>query len=276
MSVVITHYRTPDVLTRCLEALFATESTRLDDVVVVDGDADEELGPSLAARFPQVRYVPVPANVGFGALVNIGMQSTTSPYVLVLNADVRADADCLEALCAHLDATPDCAVAAPMLRNDDGSIQNSTFRFHRPLTVVHRRTPTGRTRAGRQEQERFLDSARRNAAIAAAEPMDVDWVLGAAMAVRRAAVDEVGLMDAAYFLYFEDVDWCLRFWQQGWRVQYLPTARAEHSHGRASAHGGVLGPLLNPLTRRHIRSAVRFFAKHGMHPNRGSRAIATS
>ena len=268
MSVVITHYRTPEVLYRCLDRLMAVPSDRLADVVVVDGDPLDRLDEECTRRWPRVRYVAVPANVGFGGLVNIGVRSTRSSYVLVLNADVRIDAGCLEELCAHLDATPDCGLVAPQLRNDDGSLQDSTFAFHRPLTVLHRRTPLGQTRPGQNELERFLDRGRRDAAVAGGQPLDVDWVLGAAMGVRRSAIDEVGPMDSSYFLYFEDVDWCFRFWQAGWRVTYLPTARGDHSHGRASAQGGALAPLLNPLTRRHIRSAVRFFVKHGSHPIR--------
>jgi hypothetical protein len=79
---------------------------------------------------------------------------------------------------------------------------------------------------------------------------------------------DVGLMDERYFLYFEDVDWCLRCWQAGWKVQYLPTATCRHAHGRASASGGLLGLVTNPLTRTHLTSAIRFFRKYGRRPTR--------
>lgn len=276
ISVVITHYRSPDVLLRCLGSITGSPSDRLGSVVVVDGEAGDDLGPRLAALHPAVRYVPVPTNVGFSALVNIGMACTDSPYVLVLNADVCLGADSLDALAAHLDATPACGLVAPALRNEDGSLQHSTFRFYRPSTVAYRRTPLGRTAAGRAEQERFLDRARRDEAVATGRPLEVDWVLGAAMAVRRTAVAQVGPMDAGYFLYFEDVDWCLRFWSSGWQVHYLPTTAAVHAHGRASARGGVLAPLLNPLTRTHIRSAVRYFARHGRSADPRAQHLAAS
>ena len=263
VSVVITHYRSPEVLMSSLDALAVSGSERLGEVLVVDSEAQPDLALDLAAHSLGVRYVPFAANVGFGALVNRGLLSSTCPYVLVLNADVLVDPGCIDTLAAHLDADPTCGMAAPLLRNTDGSLQHTAFRFHRPTTIAYRRTPLGRTAPGRAELDRFLDRDRLEQAVLDQEALPADWVLGAAMCVRREALADVGEMDATYFLYFEDVDWCLRFWQEGWAVHYLPTAGCQHRHERASARGGVLGLVTNPLTRRHIRSAVRFFRKHG-------------
>jgi hypothetical protein len=128
--------------------------------------------------------------------------------------------------------------------------------------------PLARLPRGRKELARFLDRSTLDGAVAAGRPMDIDWGLGASILVRRTAWDQVGPMDVAYFLYFEDVDWCLRCWQAGWKVQYLPTATCRHAHGRASASGGLLGLVTNPLTRTHLTSAIRFFRKFGLRPTR--------
>lgn len=268
VAVVITHYRSPQVLLRCLDALASVHDARVGQVIVVDSEAQPDLHPLVDGHRLDVTYVPVPRNVGFGALVNRGLLASTDEYAMVLNADVRVDDGCLDALAAHLDADPTCGMAAPQIRNDDGSLQHTTFRYYRPATVAYRRTPLGRTTAGHRELERFLDRERLERAVDLREPMTADWVLGAAMCVRRSALADVGEMDASYFLYFEDVDWCLRFWQGGWQVHYLPRAGCHHTHGRASAAGGVLAALTNPLTRRHIRSAARFFRKHGLRAQR--------
>lgn len=268
VAVVITHYRSPAVLLRCLDAIADVGDARRGQVLVVDSEAQPELRPLVDAHRLDVTYVPVPRNVGFGALVNRGLLASTDEYAVVLNADVRVDDGCLDTLAAHLDADPTCGMVAPQIRNDDGSLQHTAFRYYRPATVAYRRTALGRTAAGRTELERFLDRGRLEAAVVREEPMTADWVLGAAMCVRRAALADVGEMDASYFLYFEDVDWCLRFWQGGWAVHYLPAAGAHHTHGRASAAGGPLAALTNPLTRRHIRSAARFFRKHGLRAQR--------
>jgi len=265
VAVVITHYRSPEVLDASLRAIAAAGDERLEEVVVVDCEAgsSRDLEQRLAQEHPWVSYVPARTNVGFGALVNAGLIRTRAEYVLVLNADVRLSSGTVDALAAHLDADPSCGLVAPLLRNEDGSLQHTVFRYHRPSTIAYRRTPLGRTSAGRRELDRFLDRDALERAVLDGRAVEADWVLGAAMCVRRSAVERVGAMDAAYFLYFEDVDWCLRFWQDGWAVHYLPTAAATHDHGRASAEGGVLAALRNPLTRVHIRSAVRFFRKHG-------------
>lgn len=268
VSVVVTHYRSPEVLLRCLDALARQTSRRMGEVVVVDSDADPGLHQRVAEHRLDVRYVPVPTNVGFGALVNRGLLSSTGDYALVINADVQVEPDCIDTLAAHLDADTGCGMVAPLLRYDDGSLQHTAFRYHRPGTIAYRRTRLGRTAPGRAELERFLARDRLEQAVLDQAPMAADWVLGAAMCVRREALADVGEMDAAYFLYFEDVDWCLRFWKSGWAVQYLPTAAAHHSHERASASGGLLALLTNPLTRRHLLSAVRFFRKHGLHVER--------
>jgi GT2 family glycosyltransferase len=94
------------------------------------------------------------------------------------------------------------------------------------------------------------------------EARAVDWVTGAAMMVRRQAIEKVGLMDERYFFYFEDVDWCRRFWQSGWRVVYFPEAQMTHYHTRESAEKTGLWSLTSKMTRVHIRSGIKYFWKY--------------
>jgi hypothetical protein len=125
------------------------------------------------------------------------------------------------------------------------------------LTVIYRRTFLGKTGPGKKELARFSMKDRVGQGAGA-----VDWVLGAAMLVRRAAVKEVGLMDERFFMYFEDTDWCRRFWEKGWSVIYLPEATMHHYHGRLSRKTGGLADLFfNKYTWIHISSAVKYFWK---------------
>jgi GT2 family glycosyltransferase len=92
--------------------------------------------------------------------------------------------------------------------------------------------------------------------------MDVDWMEGAALFVRRKAIDEVGLFDERYFAYFEDADWCRRFWLKGWKVVHFPEATVIHYHRRESADAlWFLAPFTNKVSRIHISSAVKYFLK---------------
>jgi N-acetylglucosaminyl-diphospho-decaprenol L-rhamnosyltransferase len=268
VAVVVTHYRNARDLVTCLRSLAANGGQRVREVLVCDSEALPEHEPVVLEAHPGARYLGFERNVGFSALVNAGVEATTAPYVLVLNADIVVAPGTIDLLAAHLDRADEVGVVLPRLVGADGEFQHSVFRFYKPMTVAYRRTPLARLPRGRRELGRFLDRATLDVAVATGQPVDIDWGLGASWLVRRTAWARTGPMDVEYFLYFEDVDWFLRCWQAGWRVQYLPTACCRHAHGRASASGGLLGLFTNPLARVHVRSALRFFRKHGMRPTR--------
>jgi len=145
----------------------------------------------------------------------------------------------------------------PQLLNFNGTIQESCFRFHKPLTIVCRRTLLGRTSWGKKELARFAmeDFDRQS-------DKEVDWLLGAALMLRRQALNDVGPMDERFFLYFEDTDWCRRFWDKGWGVVYWPSAKMHHYHGRSSKRtSGVADLFFNKYTWIHISSAIKYFWK---------------
>jgi len=91
---------------------------------------------------------------------------------------------------------------------------------------------------------------------------EVDWLMGACLMVNEKALEQVGGMDERFFLYFEDVDWCRRFWLRGWKVLYLPAVKFSHYHQRTSEHGGFWGLATNWVMREHIWSAVKYFYKY--------------
>jgi GT2 family glycosyltransferase len=91
--------------------------------------------------------------------------------------------------------------------------------------------------------------------------MDVDWLLGAALMVRGSALDAIGLLDERFFLYFEDTDWCRRFWKGGYRVTFFAAAEMVHYHERGSAKGNWLFSPFRKSTRIHIASAIKYFRK---------------
>ena len=96
------------------------------------------------------------------------------------------------------------------------------------------------------------------------KPVEVDWIMGSAMMTTRKNIEKIGLMEENFgFLYFEDVDWCRRFWEKGLKVVYYPYARMYHYHGKGSASQSALGAIfLNKLTREHIKSALKYFWKY--------------
>jgi GT2 family glycosyltransferase len=156
-------------------------------------------------------------------------------------------------------------IVAPTLRYPDGTLQESVRAFPNPLALLARRSPFGRTRPGRRLLERYVLGAD-----ALREARPVDWAIGAVMLVRRTAIRQVGGLDRRFFLYGEDVDWCLRMWQGGWEVHVEPAVSFVHAYERSSRR---TLDLRSAATRHHWASLARLFAKHpGLLVGRGPAA----
>ena len=193
-------------------------------------------------------------NAGFGRGVNAAARVARAPVLFLANPDLQFDGALLDGGLAHLAADPGVGVLGPRLFNLDGNLQRTARRFYTWRAALYARMPM----RGRMDPPRFwrdhlmLDDALE-------QPCDVDWILGAALFVRRDALrDPAGenpVFDPRYFLYFEDVDLCMDLWQRGWRVRYDPTLTAMHAHVRASRNLGSLAALA------HAESFVDFVLK---------------
>ncbi|MCC7142451.1 MAG: glycosyltransferase [Candidatus Eisenbacteria bacterium] len=252
VSIVIVVYRTPDYLKRCLDAIEAAHPGVAYEVVVVDNAPADDRSERLAADRPLVRYHHSKKNLGFGGGANLGVRLARGRHFLILNPDVAVRPGSIEALCRLLDEESDIGIAAPRLEYPDGSLQHSVRRFYTFQVFLLRRTFLGKifpqARALRDHLMLDWDHA---------STRDVDWCIGGSMMVSRRAVDDVGGMDERFFLYFEDVDWCYRMHQRGWRVVYHPAATMQHDYQRASAKG--FWPKRGLWI--HLASLVRFYEK---------------
>jgi GT2 family glycosyltransferase len=204
----------------------------------------------VAREFPWVSLLPQSENVGFPRGNNIALRRAKGRHVLLLNPDTVILADALQQMVAFLDSHPGIAVVGPRLTYPDGTIQSSRRRFPTLLTAFFESTwlepwaPPGLIRS-----YRALD-------LPEGETADVDWVMGAAMMVRRSAIEQAGLMDEAYFMYSEELDWCRRIKEAGWRIVYYPAAEIVHHEGKSSEQA---------VTARHVnfqRAKLRYFRKY--------------
>jgi hypothetical protein len=250
ISVIVVSYRTPELLRGCLEMLAADPGRRSRETLVVDNASGDE-SPAVARSVPGVRLLEIPENLGFGGGANRGMAAATGGYLFIMNPDVEVLPGALDMLADFLDAHPETGIVAPKLLNTDGSLQYSCRRHYTLKTILLRRTILGRMFPEDAALRRHLMMDYDHAA-----PRAVDWVAGAAMMVRREALEDVGPMEEHYFLYFEDVDWCTRMQTRGWRVHYVPDAVMVHHWQRASRGFG-------PAARRHLRSGLRFYDRWG-------------
>jgi N-acetylglucosaminyl-diphospho-decaprenol L-rhamnosyltransferase len=266
-DVAITHYRDPAALIACLKSLDDHEG--IASITVADGQSDGSLR-RLASETSDLRLLEFSENVGFGSLANAAMSAGSAPYVLLLNADTAVPPETPRRLISELTAMRDVGVVGPRLCGRSGH-QPSAFRFYRPQTLLFRRTALGATRFGAAHLRRFMYQDELTDSLEGGGSMDVDWLMGAALMIRRAGWSDVGGFDEKYWMYFEDVDWCRRFWNHGWRVRYVPSVSVFHTHGQGSRPeiSLVRAALTSRLFRAHLRSAVRYFRKFGLGRTRG-------
>ena len=235
VGVAIVSYNTVELLRDCLHSL--THSTVAVAVVVVDNGSTDVSVPMMQAEFPLVRVIVPGSNVGFARGTNQGIQQLLADapalqYVLMLNPDTVVHAGALEQLVAFADAHPRVGVVSPRLLNADGSLQRGVFRFPTPLMTLFDLFPPGEVTPGR-----FYDSwwhGRYPQEVDATQPFAVDHPLGAAMLTRVSVLAEVGMLDEDYFMYVEEVDWCMRVRRAGWAIWQQPVAQITHVGGASS------------------------------------------
>jgi GT2 family glycosyltransferase len=253
---VVTHDSEPD-LRRCLGGQLAAAEAIGAPIVVVDNasiDGTLEVLGEASGSHPDLIVHEMGRNAGYAAAVNAAFSRVPGRDVMLINPDVELDdATAIEALADVLAREPRVGVAAPRLVGEDGLPQPSARRFPSLAAML------GSTGAARlapplgRSYERFTGPS------ASERARTVDWVIGAAMLIRRAAFDEVGGWDEGYFLYIEDTDFCLRCARAGWDVAYVPSVSLGHRYPRASSTGGSV--VSSRARRRHVAGLARLWAK---------------
>lgn len=261
LSIIIVNYKNLELLKLCLKSLrenLKSENLAY-EILVADSEAQSETEMLLTEDFPEVKYFPFQKNIGYAAGVNCGIKNSSGQYILVLNPDIVVTKNSIPALLAHLQKNPDVGMIGPRLLGFNGETQNSRFNFYRPSTIVYRRTFLGKTWWGKKELAKFNLTQ-----YSPLDPIFPDWIMGSAILTNRKAIERVGTMDEKFFLYFEDVDWARRFWENGFKVKYFPEAVMLHYHQRSSKAGfDFFDFFLRREARWHIASAIKYFFKHG-------------
>jgi hypothetical protein len=257
LSIIVVNFCERDFLRECLKGIREANPRLAYEVIVVDSGSTDGSADMVRESFAGVQLIALPTNRGLAVANNTGLRAAGGRYILFLNPDINMVPDVIDELAHYLDDHPDVGVVAPKLLNPDGSVQVSCYSFPSMIVPVLRRSPLGRLPAARRVLRRYLMMDFDHLSTA-----PVEWLLGACLMVRRSALEDVGPMDERFFLYFEDVDWCRRFWAAGWKVIYLPTVSLVHYHQRMSAENPGLEGIFHPLTRIHIVSAIKYFWKY--------------
>ncbi len=257
VSIIIVNYYTGLLTKACIQSVRRSSEKANYEIFVVDNASKDDSREILTSEIDGIKVHFSDKNIGYSRAVNIGLKKTTGDYIVLLNPDIIVLKEGISELIRFMEEHPRAGVASGQLINPNGTPQESAFRFYQPMTILYRRTFF-----------KYLPWAKRHLdhvfmrGTDFSKPQQVDWVLGACMCVRRSALQEVGLMDERFFLYFEDMDWCRRFWEKKWEVWYAPHARFAHYHKRESAQEQGIFALFNPVARIHISSGIKYFSKY--------------
>ena len=255
LTIVILNYNTRNLLVRCLNSVrrFAPDA----QLVVVDNASTDHSVEAVREQFPEVNLIANSANVGFARGMNQGLQATTGPFILALNADTELIPTTLPALLAACEQLPRAGILAPVQYMPDtarpgelGSPLASAFPDPTLVYEAFRLLLFGDTLAARLR----LGPWRR---VTLGNPRAVDWVMGAALLFRRECLTAVSGFDETQFMYGEDWDICYRARRAGWQVYLVPSASILHHENASGKKVFGANRLVNVL-----RANLYFHEKH--------------
>lgn len=281
IHIVFVNYLMGNLLLQSLSSLFEDIkdcSYKISITVVDNSNNEDHIEEKLTAYYPQVKYINSKKNVGFGRGCTIGFRSTKARYYFALNCDTLfiKNSRTVERIIKFLDNNPSIGCIGPKILNLDGTLQYSCYRFDLPSILVKPLRQTSLAKRCVWIQERISKLLMEDFDHTHTRP--VDWVLGAAMIVRKEVVDKVGWFDSRYFMYLEDCDWCRKIWEAGWPVYYAHDIKIMHLHRRDSARiqGAIQGLCKNHLARIHLISWFRYLWKwRGKHKSHITKILAS-
>jgi N-acetylglucosaminyl-diphospho-decaprenol L-rhamnosyltransferase len=247
ISIVVVSHNSERHLERCLGGVVGQGH----EVVVVDNASEDGSVELVRRRFPDVRIVELERNLGYGGANNVGIGVTSGEYVLVLNPDAWPLGKAIERLLEAAEASPWAGIVGPRLLGETGKQEQSVRGFptvwRLATEYLFLRWLAPRSRLLNAFYGGGVDPKKRG---------EVDWVVGAAMLVRREALDEVASFDPSFFMYDEEVDLAFRMRLLGWEVLYYPLAEFVH------VGAGSTRRQRTEMYREQLRSHIRFLDKH--------------
>jgi GT2 family glycosyltransferase len=251
VSVVIVAWNAKKYVELCLQSLVDAPPRRSMEVFVVDNASTDGTLEMIETRFPWVKLIKSPENLGFSRGNNVAIRQTTGRYVALVNPDVIVFPDCLDALADFLDKNPKVGNVGPRVFNPDMTQQSTCRRFP---TLWNNFCSASRLE-GIFKGSRFF-AGEHMFDFPHDRTLSVDVIVGCFSMIRREALDQVGLLDEGLFIYGDDIDWCRRARNAGWQVVFYPDARAIHDRGKMTA------PFPVRFAVAQQRSVLHYWTKH--------------
>ncbi len=229
LSVVFLSYNTRDLTEQALRTVLDAAEGMAVEVFVADNASVDGSVEMVEEKFPQVKLIRNEGNVGFAAGNNVALRRVVGEYVLIINTDTIVRRDTLSAMVEFLDAHPEAGACGCKILDPDGTLQMDSRRgFPTPVAAFCKMSGLSRLFPDHpvisHYHMTYLDPERTE---------EVEVISGSCMMVRKTAMDQVGLLDEDYFMYGEDIDWCYRIHQAGWKIYYVPTTEIIHFRGES-------------------------------------------
>lgn len=254
ISLIVVSWNVKALLRDCLQSLVGACQMAPDltaEIIVVDSASTDGSPEMVRREFPQARLVASDQNLGYAGGNNAGAELAQGRYLFLLNPDTVLKPDALRRLVSYMDSHPSVGAVGPQLLWPDGTVQSSRRRFPSLGSLFWESTLFGQWFPHNRHIARYHMQD-----VAPDQRQSVDWLVGAAILIRREAWRQVGPIDAAYFMYFEETDWCRRCCEAGWEIHYLPEAQIIHYEGKSSQQ------VMADRTIRFQRSKLRYTRKY--------------
>ena len=251
LSIIIVNWNTRELLRACLQLLREAPPAGLQtEILVVDNASADDSAAMVRAEFPEARLFANTENLNYAGGNNQGLREAAGTFQLLLNPDTEVPAGALEALVQFLREHPRAGAVSPALVYPDGRLQESVRGFPSPRALVGELTGLARLLPGSPW------AGYRVKRLPEDRPSSVDQPMASAFLIRKEALDQVGLFDEQFSLFFNDVDLCYRLKRAGWEIYYDPSVRIIHV-------GGASTRQVRPeAIRRSHEGLRRFYAKH--------------
>lgn len=240
-SIIIVNYNTRDLLKDCLRSIYRSRGSGTYDVIVVDNNSSDGSVEMVRREFPQTKLIVNQENLGFARGCNKGLTLSHGRYSILLNSDTEILPSSLDGLINFLDsgrADPKIGIIGCKIVNPDGSVQYSVGKFPSLWSTV---------------ADMFRPYQKRKYCLAGYDTAhEVDWVTGAFIAIDNRVIQDVGCFDERYFMYYEEVDWCLRAKKKGWKVFYFPNISIIHKAPLASRKNSISLKVAKEIRRSHL------------------------
>lgn len=251
LSIIIVNWNTSKLLETCLESIYRNPPAFNFEVVVVDNASSDFNPKEMAEKFKQTVFIVNSENLGYAEGNNQAIKAVSGDYVLLLNPDTEVKNDALTVLVEFMEAHPEAAAAGCRLVRPDGTIDRSCRGFPEPGPVaaeffgLSRLFPNSR-KLGAYRMTWFDYN----------EEVSVDQPMGSCLILNRKTINEIGVFDQDFPIFFNEVDWCYRAKQARWQIYFTPSAEIIH-HG-----GGSTKQVRREMRRESHRSLIRFYRKH--------------